>query len=139
MTFGSRNGRRWHGIVASRKWVSLDLVRIYHQVTTGSADAYVTWAQSDMDHIEIGDDAVLFPGAKVLGGAGAIRVGVGTIIAANAVVMSLTGDWEIWGGIPARKLGDRTREEERAAFQRKHPGRLCRALGSNGRVAASKR
>ena len=62
-----------------------------------------------MEHIEIGDDAILYPGAKVLGGPGVTRVSNGTIVAANAVLPSSTGDWEVWGGIPARKLTERLR------------------------------
>lgn len=86
-----------------------DRVRIYHQVTIGRADGHLPVAQSQMQYIEICDDAVLFPGAKVLGGPGVTRVGRGTVVAANAVLTKSTGDWEVWGGIPARKIGDRPR------------------------------
>lgn len=55
----------------------------------------------------IGDDAILFPGSKVLGGPGVTTVGARTILAANAVLTQSTGEDEIWGGVPARKLGDR--------------------------------
>ena len=80
-------------------------VQIYHQVTIGRADAHVPEQLSAMDWIEIGDDVVLFPGAKVLGGRGVTRIGNGTIIAANAVVITSTGENEIWGGVPARRIG----------------------------------
>ena len=85
-----------------------DRVTIYHQVTIGRQDAHVPWDQSSMERIEIGDDAILYPGAKILGGPGVTRVGTGTIIAANAVLTKSTGDWEIWAGVPARKIGSRT-------------------------------
>lgn len=82
-------------------------VTIYHQVTIGRADAHVDRALSPMGHIEIDDGAILYPGAKILGGPGVTRIGRGTIVAANAVVTRSTGDNEIWGGIPARLIGTR--------------------------------
>ena len=36
-------------------------------------------------------------------------VGEGTVIGANAVLTQSTGDWEIWAGIPAKKIGLRER------------------------------
>ncbi|WP_194385202.1 serine O-acetyltransferase [Microbacterium luteum] len=86
-----------------------DRVRIFHQVTIGRGDGHLPAADSKMEYIEIGDDAVLFPGAKVLGGDGVTRIGQGTIVAANAVITKSTGDWEVWGGVPARKIADRPR------------------------------
>lgn len=84
-------------------------VTIFHQVTIGRADAHVPRASSPMERIDIGDEAIIYPGAKVLGGAGVTRLGAGTILAANAVLTKSTGDWEVWGGVPARKLSDRPR------------------------------
>ncbi|MFL4480039.1 hypothetical protein ACIPUB_17400 [Paeniglutamicibacter sp. ORCA_105] len=83
-------------------------VRIYHQVTLGRKDAHLPIEQSKMERLVIGDDVVIFPGAKVLGGDGTTSIGNGTIIAANAVLMSSTGPNEIWAGIPARRVGLRT-------------------------------
>jgi Serine acetyltransferase len=84
-----------------------DRVTIYHQVTIGRADAHVAWDDSPMESVEIGDDAILYAGAKVLGGPGITRVGKGTIVAANAVLTQSTGDWEVWGGVPAKLIGKR--------------------------------
>lgn len=85
-------------------------VTLYHQVTIGRKDGHVPAKDSPMERIQIGDDAVLYPGCKILGGAGVTTVGTGTIIAANAVLTQSTGEYEIWGGIPARKIGIRPRE-----------------------------
>ncbi|WP_198673431.1 MULTISPECIES: hypothetical protein [Kocuria] len=85
-----------------------DRVRIYHQVTIGRKDAHVPRDQSPFEHVKIGDDVVLFPGCKVLGGAGVTRVGSGTIVGANAVLLNSTGENEIWAGNPARLVGHRT-------------------------------
>lgn len=86
-----------------------DRVTLYHQVTIGRADGHIPRSESPMEHIELRDDCILYPGAKVLGGPGVTSVGRGTIIAANAVLTRSTGDWEIWGGIPARRIGQRDR------------------------------
>lgn len=83
-------------------------VRIYHQVTLGRKDAHLPIEQSKMERLVIGDDAVIFPGAKVLGGDGVTTIGNGTIVAANAVLMCSTGPNEIWAGIPARMVGRRS-------------------------------
>lgn len=98
---------RGMGIIIHPKTVIGDRVTIYHQVTIGRKDAHISEADSPMECIVIGDDAVLYPGSKILGGPGVTTVGARTIIAANAVLTRSTGDDEIWGGIPARKIGDR--------------------------------
>lgn len=85
-----------------------DRVRIYHQVTVGRKDAHLPWEQSRFERVEIGDDVVLFPGCKVLGGAGVTRIGNGTIVGANAVLLNSTGENEIWAGNPARLVGHRS-------------------------------
>jgi serine O-acetyltransferase len=85
-----------------------DNVRIYHQVTLGRKDAHIPIADSKMEQLVIGDDVVIFPGAKVLAGDGVTTIGAGTIVAANAVLMNSTGPKEVWAGVPARKLPPRS-------------------------------
>ncbi len=82
-----------------------DRVQIYHQVAIGRADGYRDPSIVPMARIMIGDDVVLFPGAKLLGGPEALHVGRGTIVGANAVLLQSTGEYEIWAGIPARRAG----------------------------------
>jgi serine O-acetyltransferase len=84
-----------------------DRVQIYHQVTIGRADAHLPREKVSPILIEIGDDVVIYPGAKVLCRRGVLRIGNGTIIGANAVVTRSTGEREIWAGIPARCVGRR--------------------------------
>ena len=52
----------------------------------------------------IEDDAWLGHGVTVLKG---VRVGVGAVVAAGSVVTKSIPDYEIWAGVPARKIGDR--------------------------------
>lgn len=84
-----------------------DNVTIYHQVTIGRADAHVPIAKSQFVGIELQDDVVIYPGAKILGGAGTTTIGRGAIIAANAVVTRSVPPGQVWAGIPARQLRPR--------------------------------
>jgi len=54
--------------------------------------------------IIIGNDVWLGTGAKILKG---VKIGNGAIVAAGAVVSGNIGAYEIFGGIPAKKIGDR--------------------------------
>lgn len=104
---GFRLMHRGQGVVIHHKTIIGDRVRVFHQVTIGRQDAHVSEAKTNFGHVVIEDDVVLFAGAKVLGGPGVTTVGAGTMVAANAVLLCSTGENEIWGGIPARKIGDR--------------------------------
>ena len=84
-----------------------DRVNIYHQVTIGRADAHISGEKSKMEKVVIEDDVIIFPGAKILGGAGITTIAKGTIIGANAVVVCSTGEFEIWAGVPARRISYR--------------------------------
>lgn len=82
-------------------------VKLYPGVTLGRADIYRPAERSKFSGIVIEDDVILSPGARVLGSDGVLRVGRGTVVGANAVLLESTGEDEIWGGIPARCLGKR--------------------------------
>ena len=82
-------------------------VKIYPGVTLGRADIYRPAMESEFQGIQIEDDVILSPGCKVLSKSGLLRVGRGTVIGANAVVLDSTGDEEIWAGVPAKKIGSR--------------------------------
>jgi serine O-acetyltransferase len=63
--------------------------------------------RSRFEKIVIEDDVVLAPGAKVLCKEGVLKVGKGTVVGANAVLLQSTGDGEIWAGVPAKCIGKR--------------------------------
>jgi serine O-acetyltransferase len=84
-------------------------VHIYPGVTLGRADVYLPSEQSRFEGIQIEDDAILAAGCKVLCQAGVLRVGRGTVVGANAVLLQSTGEYEIWAGAPARCVGQRPR------------------------------
>ena len=80
-------------------------VTIYQGVTVGRADVWRGGA--DFVGIDIEDDVVLCAGAVVAAPPGGLRIGRGTIVGANAVLTTSTGEFEVWAGSPARKLRDR--------------------------------
>lgn len=95
------------GIVIHSRSVIGDRVKIYPGVTLGRADIYRPQSESQFERIVIEDDVILAPGSKVLGKQGALRVGRGTVVGANAVLLQSTGEGEIWAGVPARRIGRR--------------------------------
>ena len=95
------------GIVIHSKAQIGNRVKIYPGVTLGRADIYKPAPESRFEHIIIEDDVILSPGCKVLCKEGTLRVGRGTVVGANAVLLQSTGEWEIWAGIPAQKVGKR--------------------------------
>jgi len=86
-------------------------VKMYPGVTLGRADIYRPMDQSRFEGILIEDDVILCPGAKVLCKEGVLRVGRGTVIGANAVLLESTGEWEIWAGAPAQRVNRREHPE----------------------------
>ena len=96
-----------HGVVIHSKSKIGSRVHIYQGVTLGRADIYQPMSDSRFQGIEIGDDVILAPGCKVLCKEGILKVGNGTVIGANAVLLQSTGANEIWAGSPARCVGQR--------------------------------
>ncbi len=54
--------------------------------------------------IRIGNDCWIGAGATVLPG---VELGSGSVLAAGAVLTQSTGEYEIWAGVPARRVGIR--------------------------------
>jgi serine O-acetyltransferase len=91
-----------------------DRVKIYPGVTLGRADVHLPIELSGFEGIVIEDDVILASGAKVLNKTGILHVRRSTVLGANSVLLTSTGENEIWGGIPANKIGERdTFKEER--------------------------
>jgi len=85
-----------HGIVLGAASIGRN-VTIYQQVTIGALEADFRFDPSLRPTVE--DDVVLAAGAKVLGG---IRVGRGSTVGANAVVLCDVPAHHIAVGVPAR-------------------------------------
>lgn len=73
-----------------------------------SAVAPASWQQIKKSKVVIGRNATLFTGAIVLPG---VSLGEGACLAAGGVATKDIPPYEIWGGVPARKIGDRPRAE----------------------------
>lgn len=82
-------------------------VKIYPGVMLGRADIHKTIEDSAFEGFEVAADVILGAGAKVLCKEGVLRVGRGTVIGANAVLLESTGENEIWTGMPAKTTGFR--------------------------------
>ena len=95
------------GVVIHPKALIGNNVRIYPGVTIGRADIHLPADQSKFVGIEIGDEAILAPGVKILCREGVLKVGHGSVIGANAVLLESTGEGETWAGMPAKKVGMR--------------------------------
>lgn len=79
-------------------------------VVIGRADSWIPPEQVAHlgGRVVIGDHVTLGAGAKVLFSAGQeLVIAEGTIVGANAVLRESTGPYEIWAGIPARRVGMR--------------------------------
>lgn len=105
----------WHrgqGVVIAPRTRIGDRVHVFHQVTIGGKDPTLRHDKpQDWEGVVIADDVILCAGAKVLAGRTLLTVGRGTIVAANAVLLHSTGEYEIWGGMPARRIGIREPEQ----------------------------
>lgn len=95
------------GVVIHPNTTIGDGVKIYPGVTLGRADIQVPIEESPFKGVHIEDEVLISPGAKILGGEGFMRIGKGTIIGANAVLLESTEPGEIWAGVPARRVGHR--------------------------------
>ncbi len=95
------------GVVVHSRTVIGDRVKLYPGVSLGRADIYQPAQHSLFEGIIVEDDVILAPGAKVLCKQGVLRVGRGSVVGANAVLLQSTGEWEIWAGVPAHFVDKR--------------------------------
>ncbi|MDD4027178.1 MAG: acyltransferase [Candidatus Shapirobacteria bacterium] len=75
-------------------------VLIYNDEHNIHSDNY----ENSFGPIEIGDYVFIGPRAIILPD---IKIGKGAVVAAGAVVTKNIPDFEIWGGVPAQKIGER--------------------------------
>ena len=97
-----RFGHRGNGVVIAQGTSIGSGVTIMHQVTIGTTDASRPPSSINYGGIVISDGVILGAGSKVLTGRRSLVVGKGTVVGANAVLTSSTGDNEVWAGVPAR-------------------------------------
>jgi acetyltransferase-like isoleucine patch superfamily enzyme len=79
-------------------------IRDQDHVVRGDASRPIRDAGFDTAPILIGDGVWIAAGAVVLKG---VRIGRGAVVAANAVVTGDVAEFDIVGGVPARRIGTR--------------------------------
>ncbi len=77
------------------------LVDSDHQI---ERDQLINEQANQTSPINIGNDVWIGTGAKILKG---VTIGDGAVVAAGAVVSQNIGPYEIFGGVPAKKIGKR--------------------------------
>jgi serine O-acetyltransferase len=82
-----------------------DRVVIFQGVTIGQARP---WTGERPGGVIVEDDVIVSAGAAILASAGGLRLARGSVVGANAVLTSSTRPWEIWAGVPARRIGHRS-------------------------------
>ena len=100
------------GVVIHSCTVIGDRVKIYPGATVGRADIYLPIEKSRFEGVVIEDDVILCPGCKVLCRQGVMRLGRGSVVGANAVLLNSTGENEIWAGVPACLVSRRDEHDE---------------------------
>jgi serine O-acetyltransferase len=100
------------GVVIHSRTVIGDRVKIYPGATVGRADIYLPIEKSRFEGVVIEDDVILCPGCKVLCRQGVMKLGRGSVVGANAVLLDSTGEKEIWAGVPARLVSRRDEHDE---------------------------
>ncbi|MFJ6677537.1 DapH/DapD/GlmU-related protein [Microbacterium sp. NPDC091382] len=95
------------GLVVHQDTVIGDRVKLYQGVTIGRADVHDTDSAGG-GRVVIGDDVVIGANAVVLFRSGqTIELRDRTVIGAGSVLLSGTGEDEVWAGNPARLVGRR--------------------------------
>jgi len=79
------------------------IVASNHSTSLGETMLDQPWS-STRNFVEIGDDVWIGAGCIVLPG---VTIGVGAVVAAGAVVTKSVPPYEVWGGVPAAKIGQR--------------------------------
>lgn len=87
-----------NGIVVHRDSVIGKHVTLYHQVTLGGR------SDEDSSPPVLGDHVEIFTGARILG---SVKVGEGSVVGANAVVIKDVPDYCLAVGVPARIIDRR--------------------------------
>lgn len=100
-----------HEITIGRDVLIAERVTIRDQdhAIHGARGVCIASAGFESAPIRIGDDVWIGAGAVILNG---VNISRGAVVAANAVVTKDVGEYEIVGGVPARRLGARKLKDE---------------------------
>lgn len=79
-------------------------VMIYNSQHDINSEDFAKVEEVILEPVEIGDYVFIGPRAIILPG---VKIGKGAIVGAGAVVTKDVGEFEIVGGVPAKKIGER--------------------------------
>lgn len=97
---GLRLAHPW-GIVVGEHVEVGKCVRLMHGVTLGGSGGKKDSSDPSFSMPRLGDYCLIGAGAKILG---PVKIGVGSVVGANAVVTKSVPPWTVVGGIPALEL-----------------------------------
>jgi len=96
------------GLVVHPNSIIGDNVCLYQGVTIGRADIHKN-TSAGRGYVELGDGVIVGAGAKILFRRDQhLQIGRGAMIGANSVIVCNVGENEIWAGVPARMIGNRS-------------------------------
>lgn len=99
----------WFAELDARGGITVDHdtnISSHVKLITGSHDINDDKFTADFLPIHIGHHVWIGTGAIILQG---VKIGDGAVVAAGAVVTKDITAYEIWGGVPARKIGERSK------------------------------
>lgn len=111
VSIGNRTTIGFHNFIFASENVTIGddcliapFVYIVDSNHTAKRDQKINLQSNDTSPIQIGNDVWIASNVTILKG---VRIGDGAIIAANSVVNRDVGQYEIWGGTPVKKIGER--------------------------------
>ena len=112
VSIGARTTIGYHTFIFASKSIEIGadcliapfvyIVDSNHQANRGSK---INAQPNITDSIKIGNDVWIAANSTILMG---VTIGDGAVVAANSLVNKSIPPYEIWGGVPAKKIGDRT-------------------------------
>lgn len=92
------------GSVIHGKTIIKDNVILFQNITIGKSEIFEDHENSKVNGFILEEGCAICAGAKVLCKNGTLIIGKKSIVAANAVLLNSIGPYEIWGGIPAKRI-----------------------------------
>lgn len=109
LLIGDNSTVGWFSLLDARGGISIGnnvTIASYAKLITGTHDISTPGFEAKFSHIIIDDYVWICTGATICSN---VHIGEGAVIAAGAVVTSDVAPYEVVGGVPARKIGERSK------------------------------